>query len=584
MKRTVALKSLPIEWAATGDALGRFRREARAAALLQHPNLVTVLDADEVAGIAFLVMPFIEGSDLAAFVRREGPLPVERAVDLVVQAAQGLSFAHSRGVIHRNVEPANLMLDRSGTLRVLDLGVARIAEQSNALPELTRTGRVLGSGDFVAPEQAVDARLAGPQSDVYSLGMTFWFLLTGRPAYPGQTLLEKLEAHRQMPVPSICEVRGDVPHHIEAVICRMIAKSPADRYPSMQDVVAALSGRLPAETAPAASDPGLATFLDGLERLRVERAVPGQKVQAEVNSSRPGNQLPVPRRQPHTTLAIVAGSVVVVVLLAMAFRSPRDGAQRRVNSHQSESASNSSENADRRADSAVERPTEFPPIVADHALRFDGNLGYVDTPIPHFDLSESDLTIEMWVTLARPLERWCTLAGLGDGNGNGCSLHYNALGPHWGFDMAVGTRLKFAWNAAIAVGRRTHMAAVWNRTTPLLYVDGVAGPPEMRGEFEIAGGANEPTLRLAGIPAIAFGASVPGELDEIRISTIVRYDRDFTPPARLESDRHTLVLYHCDEGGGEFLRDDSGHARHGRIHDATWVRVPEDGAVSREPR
>jgi len=241
MLREVALKVLSPEVLKAPQAVQRFHREVRVAAKLTHPNIVTAYDADEEQGVHFLVMEIVEGTSLAALVKRHGPLPPKKAVDFVVQAARGLDYAHSKGIVHRDIKPGNLMLDQFGIVKILDLGLARLDEGGLAAAEgdLTDTGNVMGTIDYISPEQALNTKHADHRSDIYSLGCTLWFLLTGKAVYGGQTPVERILAHRDRPVPSLRAVRNDVSMELEAVFRTMVAKSPDERFKSMADVLKA---------------------------------------------------------------------------------------------------------------------------------------------------------------------------------------------------------------------------------------------------------------------------------------------------------------------------------------------------------
>ena len=237
LKRPVALKVMSPTVVKTADALKRFHREVEAAAKLRHPNVVATDDADEAKGTHFLVMEYVEGSDLSAIVKKNGPLPVDQAVQCILQAARGLEFAHSQGVVHRDIKPANLLLDKSGVVKILDMGLARIEGDAGSQGELTSTGAVMGTVDYMAPEQALSTKDADARSDIYSLGISLWYLLTGRCAFEGDSLMAKLLAHRDAAIPSLRKANTDVPEVIEAVFRKMVAKQRTDRYQSMTDVV-----------------------------------------------------------------------------------------------------------------------------------------------------------------------------------------------------------------------------------------------------------------------------------------------------------------------------------------------------------
>lgn len=276
MKRIVALKVMSPEVVKARGAIQRFEREVQAVAKLEHPNIVTAHDADQAGDTHFLVMQFVEGDDLSAIVKKSGPLSVDRAVDCVLQAARGLEFAHQNGVIHRDIKPHNLLLSKDGVVKILDLGLARVESSVNVNREttLTSTGAVLGTIDYMSPEQAEDTKVADERSDIYSLGCTLFYLLTACVPYPGDTVMKRLLAHREAPLPSLVvelEARGREGQAtavaidarlstLDAIFRKMIAKSPADRYASMAAVAADLQRCL---TSPVAnSNPVLAVSED----------------------------------------------------------------------------------------------------------------------------------------------------------------------------------------------------------------------------------------------------------------------------------------------------------------------------------
>jgi serine/threonine protein kinase len=239
MKRLVAIKVLSPAVTGTKELQQRFRREVEAAARLTHPNIVAAYDAGEVDGAPFLVMEYVPGDDLQAIVKREGPLSVDQAIHCIVQAAKGLQFAHTHGVIHRDIKPANLLLDTSGTVKILDMGLARIeANDVRTQSELTGTGAVMGTVDYMAPEQAVSPKHADLRSDLYSLGISLWYLLTARSAYEGDSMMARLLAHRDQPIPSLRTVRDDVSESLDAVFRKSVAKNANDRYQSASEFIA----------------------------------------------------------------------------------------------------------------------------------------------------------------------------------------------------------------------------------------------------------------------------------------------------------------------------------------------------------
>lgn len=242
MNRVVALKVIRDERLETQEAVRRFRREIQAAAQLAHPNIVLAHDAGEVGGRHYLVMELIDGQDLGRLVQRQGPLATAQACELVRQAALGLQHAHERGLIHRDIKPSNLLLSREGVVKVLDLGLALLrAEAPGAATHLTETGTVMGTPDFLAPEQAIDPRQADARADVYSLGCTLYFLLAGRTPFPQSTLAQKLLWQQQAEPAALGTVRGEVPAELTAVVRRMMAKKPEERFSTMREVADALT-------------------------------------------------------------------------------------------------------------------------------------------------------------------------------------------------------------------------------------------------------------------------------------------------------------------------------------------------------
>jgi serine/threonine protein kinase/Leucine-rich repeat (LRR) protein len=264
MKRAVAIKMLPKAMLKDPAAAARFQREVEAAAKLSHPNIVAAYDADEANGVHFLVMEYVAGNDLSVLVKKNGPLPVGKAVDYILQAARGLEFAHQKGVIHRDIKPANLLLSSDGTVKILDMGLARIESDGNAATqaELTGTGAVMGTVDYMAPEQGLSTKHADARADIYSLGCSLHYLLIGKPTFDGETVTAKLLAHHNSPPPNLCDVRSDVPKQVQTIFAKMVAKKLEDRYQTMTEVIAdlekcqgGLSSSSPSATVKTSSSP-----------------------------------------------------------------------------------------------------------------------------------------------------------------------------------------------------------------------------------------------------------------------------------------------------------------------------------------
>jgi hypothetical protein len=240
LQRQVALKLLPSTTVQSPDSVERFQREIQALAKLSHPNIVAIHDAGKVDGTDYFVMSLVLGKDLARVVRDDGPLPPERARDCMLQVARGLEYAHAAGIVHRDIKPSNLMLDAEGKIHILDLGIARVEATDETPAELTKTGSILGTVDYMPPEQALNTRKADHRADIYSLGCTLYFVLTGQPVYDGETVMERLVAHREEPVPSLRKACSTAPAWLDQVFQTMIAKRPEARIQSMTAVIAAL--------------------------------------------------------------------------------------------------------------------------------------------------------------------------------------------------------------------------------------------------------------------------------------------------------------------------------------------------------
>ncbi len=255
---TVALKLIRKMRLDHPDAVRRFHREIRAAAQLDHPNIVRAFDADEVNGTHLLVMEYVQGTDLAKQIKQGGPLAVDKACDYVRQAAQGLQHAHERGMVHRDIKPHNLLLTPSGVVKILDMGLARLdrGTDDGASSTMTQEGAVMGTLDYISPEQAMDSHDVDIRADLYSLGCTLYFLLTGKVPFPGGEALQKLMKHRlDEPVP-VEQLRRDVPPAVAAVVRKLMAKRPDDRYQTPAEAAAALTATeaTPAQEVPDAAD------------------------------------------------------------------------------------------------------------------------------------------------------------------------------------------------------------------------------------------------------------------------------------------------------------------------------------------
>ena len=353
MKRTVALKVISPKVGWTPESLERFRREVETVARLSHPNIVTAHDADDVHGVHFLAMELVSGIDLSRLVKERGPLPVEVAVDYVLQAARGLEHAHAEGIIHRDIKPANLIVSTKGVVKVLDLGLARWQHTDDEPHDksLTHSNQVVGTVDYMSPEQALHTKYADQCSDIYSLGCTLWYLLAARPMYTGNSIMERLVAHREQPIPDLksavsnvavslrdCESpasglalgvqrplhysnaaaiekvaqkplnhrdepggdsfnaaeRDGYVERLDALFRRMVAKKAEERFQTMTDVIAALESLLPrpsfgSTTSPVSLLSGRSGSTTTPQRSRTSAVTLGHESRVDVGDTAPSS-------------------------------------------------------------------------------------------------------------------------------------------------------------------------------------------------------------------------------------------------------------------------------------------------------
>jgi len=244
-----AVKVLPPSRVDDSSYLARFRQEARAAAQLNHPNIVQTFDIGDDNGTHYIVMEYVEGRDLQNIVKELGPTEFETAANYIRQAAEGLGYAHQKGLIHRDIKPANLLVDSRGIVKLLDLGLARFVDQKQPSLTIAHDENVLGTADYLAPEQAVDSHNVDSRADIYSLGCTLYFLLTGHPPFPTGTLPQRIYMHQHKAPASIYEDRPDAPQALVDLCLRMMAKSPEARCQTADEVASSLATWLAARQA-----------------------------------------------------------------------------------------------------------------------------------------------------------------------------------------------------------------------------------------------------------------------------------------------------------------------------------------------
>lgn len=235
-----AIKVLPKARVKDATYLARFQLEAKAIASLNHPNIVLAYDIDNESDVHYIVMEYVDGIDLQMLVKRDGAIDCSTSAEMIAQGARGLQHAHSKGVIHRDVKPANLLIDKNGVIKLLDMGLALVASGDEESLTVANNENVLGTADYLAPEQALNSHTVDHRADIYGLGCTLYFLLTGKPPFSDGTLAQRIAKHQtEMPTP-IRQLRADCPGELEGICVKMIQKDPAYRYQSAGDVAEVL--------------------------------------------------------------------------------------------------------------------------------------------------------------------------------------------------------------------------------------------------------------------------------------------------------------------------------------------------------
>lgn len=303
-----AIKVLPRNRLASKTYLERFYREGRAAASLNHRNIVRVYDIGQEGDVHYLVMEFVEGQDIYSRVKETGPLSFVEAVDFTIQALTGLNHAHENGLVHRDVKPANLLVTPDGTVKVLDLGLALFREEDSSLTVI-HNEKVLGTADYLSPEQAVDSHNVDRRADIYSTGCSLYYMLTGRPPFPDGTLAQRIARHQSIAPESVGKLRPETPRELVAIIEKMMEKKPENRFPDCKSAIEALRSVLESLTDSAATSlntqttPPKRTSDEKKVTEEVKRQEPGDKKAKPTGSTPAGNKPAATRQQVGTTAA-----------------------------------------------------------------------------------------------------------------------------------------------------------------------------------------------------------------------------------------------------------------------------------------
>jgi serine/threonine protein kinase len=566
MGREVAVKLLRPEIQRNPLLLQRFDREVRAAAKLSHPNIVAALDAREHDGLHFLVTELVEGRDLDLTVRLSGPLTIVDAVDCLLQAARGLSYAHAQGVIHRDIKPANLLRAKDGTVKILDMGLARLSNTDSSTDvNLTGTGVMMGTAAYMPPEQARDTRKADARSDLYSLGCTLFYLLTGRIAFPGTTQIDIILSHVNQPIPSLRKINPQIPVAVDRVFQRLVAKNPDDRYQSADELLPVLQDALEE-----CRNPGIHQTMAGHQQAG-KLTPPGTLVLDSVNgtgapvsqsdfnfaASEPaetpavisaGNSRPRSLMQNRKVLAGIAVCLIALIVVGVILTTQSDR----------------SEQSLPRADAGR------------YNLRFNGVSSYAVAP----GLQPSAGATYTLEARVRP-ESFRT------------SNIISWLGPDWmaifvGVDGTPGLArrtgnlsLVYSSDQTMELGQWYHVAAVFDAMEMRLYLNGKESEltqqtfelPTTQGGFFI-GGVDRQLL-----PSDQNDRFFDGLIETVRVTSGPRYTAGFEPSLQLTFDKKTLAAFslHQTDENSAAVQTDLENRYPLQLHDTDWIQVTGHG-------
>ena len=472
MDRTVALKVLRSDIARDPQLIQRFEREVKAAARLTHKNIVAALDAREEDGVYCLITEFIDGSDLNEIVRNNGPMSPRDAVNAVVQAARGLKSAHEAGVIHRDIKPANLLRDTSGVVKILDMGLARMESGSIDSTELTTSGMVMGTAAYMAPEQARNTKTADERSDIYSLGCTLFYLLTGRHPYSGETAIDTILAHTSNPIPSLTDAtRRNIPKWLDDVFTKMVAKEPGDRFQEVSQFIEAV--RTFVSSPESITTPDAAVETPSIQKVRRNNSKATDET-VQLDKSPASERLTRPN--PTAMKAGIAGGCVLILVVALLDSVLDYGAETPEPTGPKNSLGEvtveSTDITNPGFSSRQDGQNNSPDTQQKFTLQFDGRISYVVAPELERQLLPDDpLTFEAFVKVGQP-RLSAIVSWLG--------LHHTVLyqpprgeGRSWGFGRLVGGRSILMEMEGLAMpGKRYHLAGIWTGDEIQLFVNG----------------------------------------------------------------------------------------------------------------
>lgn len=599
LKRRVALKLMKPDVAAKEQHRQRFLLEAQAAAAVEHDHIVPIFQIGEDNGIPFFAMPFLKGEPLDVRLKRLR-LSIPEIIAIARQTAEGLTAAHENGLIHRDIKPGNIWLETTSDgghrVKILDFGLARMSSENRQ--HLTQSGAVMGTPAYMAPEQA-RGRPVDHRADLFSLGCILYEMTTARRPFTGSDTMAILTALALDTPPDPITINRAVPPQLSKLIMHLLEKDPARRPATAREVAEEIRRLQPENmlvvVAPAApvEDANPWADIDAESMTEVPMAEPApdsslmtlgpdSSVESTPSAARSGarsaSRKSDPPRVPesrsgHSSRSlnrmnrarvsgrakfVIGGGLLaialIVTLLIIVAKNNRD--------HQDSGSKDPDKN--------LIPPPAGP--VEDFALEFDGKSSFVE--VPNLQFLGGAYTLEAFITPAA--EQGPNGLVVGQFRNGGIVLEH--CGDCWQGVVVSSTGSTNIRSAAATAqaGKRVHVAFVWNGTAGSLFVDGKKSPStasKLSPAFTNPGTTIGAYLKLDGVLDRPF----TGVLDEIRVSKVARYDKDFAPQNRFEPDRNTLALYHCDEGFGTELKDSSPNRNHGKVSGAKWIK-PENAA------
>ncbi len=551
MKRQVALKVIHHQGQSDPHLKRRFEREVMALASLSHPNILTAHDARQSDGFMYLVTELIEGVDLGRLIRSKGPLTALKAAHYAWQAAKGLQYAHEQGIIHRDIKPENLIIDRKQSIKILDLGIARLRdgkELDSSQSTLTHSHHVLGTALYMAPEQARFATVADVRSDIYSLGCTMFFLLAGKPPYTGESAFDTLLAHREIQTPSVAKtnVHQLIPSELDGLVQRMMAKQPSDRPVSMLEVAI-----------------GLADIVRQLKRV----SHPNEGAITRLGLLNTITATHRRKRMRWTTIAVSCISAAIVVLLiAFMFLTPATTPERKKRSDASANEKLQFTNA-QSGGSAVSmfdqliaasknsKPKTASVSESSSGILFDGRTNFIDFPTFDEPIGPGAM-IEALVRAATPIGQaenvvtWNSRDEL--------FALFRAYENHWGIAHFDGkkSRLIIA-EKTVNNGSEELIGGAWDGQRLKLFLNGMeVNSHEMKYDLYLS----MPHLFIGGIPdgILPTGHGTRyfrGDIARVRLSRNANALTFATKESDLVVDSKTIALFDLREVNGKSLFD-----------------------------